>query len=365
MIGLVPDQILTRLLVLEATHRDGMVVADPGRDILKLVVVERHRATGRIGIGFVQGFGLREGALASSVAHDSHNIIAVGSDDGDLFRAVKAVEEMGGGLAAVLNGEVLAKLPLPIAGLMSDRPLGEVARGWQELRRAARAFGSIPEEPFMVLSFLALPVIPELKLTDRGLVDVNRFEHVPLFAGGRRAHGATGKVIPVNSIVGLAQQLQGVLYLNRVSRLSQAVSHLQHAAETPTGYDVRSGIRDVPDLILPQFQRKIVMLAEAPGTGQAAAITRPFHLHDFQAGNHLQHGAGMVGGSGHFLAQLLMAGEMDGDLSFQRLFRFCHMIRPDDFHHELSGLVEFLDEGIGLFLVDLVFHPAQNLWRTP
>ena len=175
VIGLVPDQILTRRLILEATHRDGMVVSDPRRDILKLVVVERHRATGRIGVGFVQGFGLKEGALASSVAHDSHNIIAVGCDDGDLYRAVKAVEEMQGGLAAVLHGEVLAKLPLPIAGLMSDRPLAEVARGWEELRRAAREFGSIPEEPFMVLSFLALPVIPELKLTDLGLVDVNRF----------------------------------------------------------------------------------------------------------------------------------------------------------------------------------------------
>ena len=182
VIGLVPDQILTRQIIVEATHRDGMVVSDPRRDILKLVVVERHRATGRIGVGFVQGFGLKEGALASSVSHDSHNIIAVGCDDGDLYRAVKAVEEMQGGLAAVRNGEVLAKLPLPIAGLMSDRPLDEVARGWQELRRVARAFGSIPEEPFMVLSFLALPVIPELKLTDHGLVDVNRFEHVPLFA---------------------------------------------------------------------------------------------------------------------------------------------------------------------------------------
>jgi adenine deaminase len=183
VIGLVPDQILTHLLMLEATRRDGMVVSDPSRDILKMVVVERHRATGRIGIGFVQGFGLKKGALASSVSHDSHNIIAVGCDDGDLTRAVKAVAEMGGGLAAALNGEVLAKLPLPIAGLMSDRPLGEVAPGWQELRRVARAFGSVPEEPFMVLSFLALPVIPELKLTDQGLVDVNRFEHVPLFAG--------------------------------------------------------------------------------------------------------------------------------------------------------------------------------------
>ncbi|MHB8770574.1 MAG: adenine deaminase [Syntrophales bacterium] len=186
VIGLVSDQILTRQLLLEPSVRDGMVVSDSGRDILKLVVVERHRATGRIGVGFVQGFGLREGALASSVSHDSHNIIAVGCDDADLFGAVTAVEAMQGGMAAVLRGELVAGLPLPIAGLMSDRPLAEVVRGWEELRRAARQLGSIPEEPFMVLSFLALPVIPELKLTDRGLVDVNRFAHVPLFAAAER-----------------------------------------------------------------------------------------------------------------------------------------------------------------------------------
>ncbi|MHB9098844.1 MAG: adenine deaminase [Syntrophales bacterium] len=183
VIGLVPGQILTHRLVCEPTVRAGAVVSDPRRDLLKLAVVERHRATGRIGVGFVQGFGLKEGALASSVAHDSHNIIGVGCDDGDLYRAVKSVEEMRGGLVAVRNGEVLARLPLPLAGLMSDRPLAEVARGWQELRRAAQAFGSLPDEPFMVLSFLALPVIPELKLTDRGLVDVTLFQHVPLFAG--------------------------------------------------------------------------------------------------------------------------------------------------------------------------------------
>jgi adenine deaminase len=183
VIGLVPDQILTRHLILAPAVRDGAVLCDIGRDILKLAVVERHRATGRIGLGFVQGFGLKEGAIASSVAHDSHNIIAVGCNDGDLFAAVKAVEAMNGGLAAVRNGELLAGLPLPIAGLMSDRPLSEVARGWEEMRRVARDFGSVPAEPFMVLSFLALPVIPELKLTDRGLVDVNLFEQVPLFAG--------------------------------------------------------------------------------------------------------------------------------------------------------------------------------------
>jgi len=187
VIGLIPDQILTQQRVLEPDVRDGVVVSDVRKDILKLSVVERHRGTGRIGLGFVQGFGLKAGALASSVAHDSHNIIGVGCSDGDLFTAVKAVEEMNGGLVAVRDGEVLAGLPLPIAGLMSDRPLAEVARGWEKMRRVAQDLGSAPNEPFMVLSFLALPVIPELKLTDRGLVDVNRFEHVPLFIGGGKA----------------------------------------------------------------------------------------------------------------------------------------------------------------------------------
>jgi adenine deaminase len=183
VIGLVPDQILTRQLLLGPAIREGAVVSDISRDILKLAVVERHHGTGRIGLGFVQGFGLKEGALVSSVAHDSHNIIAVGCNDGDLFVAVKAVEEMNGGLAAVRKGEVLARLPLPIAGLMSDRPLAEVARGWEELRQVARDLGSVPDEPFMALSFLALPVIPDLKLTDMGLVDVKLFKHVSLFAG--------------------------------------------------------------------------------------------------------------------------------------------------------------------------------------
>ena len=182
VIGLIPDQILTEHLIVEPVVRNGEIVSEIGRDILKLAVVERHRATGGMGLGFVRGFGLKRGALASSVAHDSHNIIAVGCSDGDLFAAVKAVERMNGGLAAVCNGELLAGLPLPIAGLMSDQPLAGVARGWEEMRRAARDLGSVPEEPFMVLSFLALPVIPELKLTDQGLVDVNLFRHIPLFA---------------------------------------------------------------------------------------------------------------------------------------------------------------------------------------
>ena len=181
VIGLIPDQILTRHLVVDAPVRDGAVVADRGRDLIKIAVVERHRATGAIGLGLVQGFGLQEGALASSVAHDSHNIICVGLHDGDMFAAVSAVESMKGGLVAVRGGKILAALPLPIGGLMSEKPLADVAKGWEEMLNAARELGCPLPEPFMVLSFLALPVIPDLKITDRGLVDVNRFEPVGLF----------------------------------------------------------------------------------------------------------------------------------------------------------------------------------------
>lgn len=180
-IGLIPDQIITKRYIRKAPLEDNVVVADIEQDLIKIAVVERHHGTGNIGLGMVQGFGLREGALASSVAHDSHNIISVGCNDGDIFGAVKAVEEMGGGLAAVKNGEVLSKLALPIAGLMSDEPLGKVAHGWEELTETARYLGCTHSEPFMALSFLALPVIPELKITDRGLVDVKEFRHVSLF----------------------------------------------------------------------------------------------------------------------------------------------------------------------------------------
>jgi adenine deaminase len=181
VIGLVRDQIITKGSVRKAPLEGGVVVSDTEQDLLKITVVERHHGTGNIGLGMVQGFGLREGALASSVAHDSHNIISVGCNDRDIFGAVKAVEEVGGGLAAVKNGEVLSRLPLPIAGLMSCEPLGKVAHGWEELTEAARNLGCPLKEPFMALSFLALPVIPELKITDRGLVDVKEFRHVSLF----------------------------------------------------------------------------------------------------------------------------------------------------------------------------------------
>ncbi len=159
----------------------GLVQADLERDLLKLAVVERHRGTGNVGLGLVQGFGLQRGALASSVAHDSHNIIVVGADDHDMWTAVRHLTEIGGGLAVAVAGEIVADLPLPIAGLMSPQPVAAVASRHAAVTQAGRELGSTLPDPFMALSFLALPVIPALKLTDRGLVDVDRFDLVPLF----------------------------------------------------------------------------------------------------------------------------------------------------------------------------------------
>jgi adenine deaminase len=181
VIGLVSGEILTRSTTVPAPVKDGTVTADPERDLVKVAVVERHHGTGNIGLAFAQGLGLKQGALASSVAHDSHNILCVGCTDQDIYAAAKCVETMRGGLGAAKNGKVLGQLPLPIGGLMSDRPLDRVANGWKEMRQVAMDLGCTLEEPFMALSFLALPVIPELRITDRGLVDTKRFEHVSLF----------------------------------------------------------------------------------------------------------------------------------------------------------------------------------------
>lgn len=181
VIGLVRDQITTEALVMEGTIRSGELVAVPERDLAKLVVVERHRGTGRIGCGLVHGLGLREGALASSVAHDSHNLIAAGIDDTDLLAALTHLVERGGGLAVASGGRVTASLPLPIAGLMSDQPLSETGRAFQSLEEEARRLGARVAHPFGALSFLALPVIPKLRLTDRGLVDVEQGRVIPLY----------------------------------------------------------------------------------------------------------------------------------------------------------------------------------------
>jgi adenine deaminase len=181
VIGLVPDQIITQHLIEELPTREGEVVADPGRDILKLAVIERHLATGNVGLGFVKGLGLSKGAMASTVAHDHHNIVVAGADDESMFTAVQAITATRGGMATAYGDSVLAQLPLPIAGLMSDQPIETVRRQMDEVLASARQLGSPLHDPFMALSFLALPVIPSLKLTDRGLVDVEQFDLVPLF----------------------------------------------------------------------------------------------------------------------------------------------------------------------------------------
>jgi adenine deaminase len=180
VIGLVPDQIVTEALVLEPKVEDGFAVADPGRDLAKIAVVERHLGTGRVGLGFVKGFGLRSGALATTVAHDAHNIVVTGVDDHDMARAVRRLAETGGGVVVVDNGGVRAELRLPIAGLLSTDPLQKVVEASRSCVEAARALGCHLPSPFQSLSFLALSVIPSLKITDHGLVDVDRFELVPL-----------------------------------------------------------------------------------------------------------------------------------------------------------------------------------------
>ena len=175
IIEIVPGQIITRKRLEKVKVVAGVVVPDISRDILKLVVVERHQASGNIGLGLVAGFGLKAGALASSVAHDSHNIVAVGTNDEDIFTAIKEIERLQGGLVATAGGRVLASLALPIAGLLSAKPLEVVVAKLEKLEQAAARLGTTLPSPFSTLSFLALPVIPELRLTDLGLVDVNQF----------------------------------------------------------------------------------------------------------------------------------------------------------------------------------------------
>jgi adenine deaminase len=181
VINLVPDQIITKATIETMKADGGLLRADTERDLLPLAVVERHRASDNIGKGIVRGFGLKRGAIASSVCHDSHNIIVVGTSSKDMMAAVVEISKMKGGLSVVRDGELVAGLPLPIAGLMSEETLPEVVAGLDNVRRAARRLGSKLDDPFMAMSFLALPVIPELKLTDKGLVDVKEFAFTDLF----------------------------------------------------------------------------------------------------------------------------------------------------------------------------------------
>jgi adenine deaminase len=176
VIEVVPGQIVTRKKSVKVTVNNGEVVADTERDILKIAVVERHRASGNIGLGLIAGFGLKRGALASSVAHDSHNIVVVGAGDEDMYVAVKEIEKTGGSLVVAAGGRVLDSLALPVAGILADRPLETVVDELERLQKSAVALGTSLPAPFAALSFMALPVIPEIRLTDLGLVDVNDFK---------------------------------------------------------------------------------------------------------------------------------------------------------------------------------------------
>ena len=185
VIGLVPEQIVTEHLIWEPTVRDGLAVADSGRDLAKLAVIERHKGTGNLGLGFVHGLGLRAGAIAGTVAHDAHNIIVAGVNDADMALAARTLMVSGGGFAVVRGGQVLAQVRLPVAGLMSDAPLEVVLSGLKALAAAYRELAglapAVEVHPFMAMSFLSLEVIPSIKLTDKGLVDVTTFAPVSLF----------------------------------------------------------------------------------------------------------------------------------------------------------------------------------------
>jgi adenine deaminase len=181
VIRAIPDQLVTEAFVTEPRTVDGRVVSDPIRDLLKIGVIERHTGSGRVGLGLVSGLGLSEGALAGTVAHDHHNLIVVGVDDESMLAAARAVADLGGGLSVARGTEVLATLPLPVGGLMSLSPIEEIRDGLDAVLAAAASLGSALHDPFMALSFLGLEVIPALKITDRGLVDVDAFQPVDLW----------------------------------------------------------------------------------------------------------------------------------------------------------------------------------------
>ena len=183
VIGIVADQLLTTREVIVPTQRDGEIVADPARDLVKIAVVERHHATGRMGRGLVTNVGLQRGAFASTVAHDAHNLVVLGVDDEDMAICANRLAEVGGGIVVAAGGRVVGELPLPVGGLMSDQPLAAVYARMTEMEGVLKELGCRLEAPFLTISFLALSVIPELKITDRGLVDVRRFALVPFEVG--------------------------------------------------------------------------------------------------------------------------------------------------------------------------------------
>ncbi len=181
VIEVIPKTLLTKSVTSKMKIIDGYAESDTDADILKIMVFERHKATGNIGKGFVKGFGLKSGAIASTVAHDSHNMIVVGTNDKDMKMAAIELVKSQGGKVVVKDGEVLAKLPLPIAGIMSDLPLEKVIKKCEEIQKAAKEIGCVLDDPFMTMGFLSLSVIPDLKITDKGVFDFNEEKFIDIF----------------------------------------------------------------------------------------------------------------------------------------------------------------------------------------
>lgn len=189
-IEVVPHQLITKSVISEVNVIDGNAVSNVENDTLKICVIERHRATGNIGKGFVKGFNLKCGAIASTVAHDSHNMIVVGTNDEDMYKAAVALIKCQGGKVVVKDGEIISELSLPIAGLISDKDFDYVVGKCEELNKAAHSIGCKLEDPFMTMGFLSLPVIPELKITDKGVFDTSKFDFVDVFNYGKEKHHA-------------------------------------------------------------------------------------------------------------------------------------------------------------------------------
>jgi len=181
VIQVIPDQIVTKKVLRKIILKDGVAYPNIKEDILKVAVIERHKATGHIGLGFVQGFGIKKGAIGSSIAHDSHNLVIVGTNEQDMLKAVNELRKLGGGLVVIKDEKILSSLPLPVAGLMADTSALDVYHRLEELKMVVKSLGCKLPDPFMTISFISLPVIPELKITDKGLVDVNQFKIVPVF----------------------------------------------------------------------------------------------------------------------------------------------------------------------------------------
>ena len=181
IIEIVPNQIVTKEVIESPKIENGELVSDIKRDILKMVVVERHRATGNVGVGFVRGFKIKNGAIGSTVAHDAHNVVVVGTNDADIIKVIQELERLQGGQVSVTDGKVTAALPLPVAGLVSDLPLAKVMQSLDHLNATAHKMGCPLDAPFMTLSFLSLSPIPELKLTDQGLIDATHLRKTTLF----------------------------------------------------------------------------------------------------------------------------------------------------------------------------------------